>query len=98
VRFDSQERVRVDSSRSVRSGGRFFGSRSHRVFCGRRSRLFYINLQLPNAASLQRTDAVARKIEEVLAKTPGVEYTTSVIGFSLLSFVRTSYNGSFSLR
>src|SRR6202011_5749035 len=55
----------------------------------------YINLQLPNAASLQRTDAVARKIEDVLASTPGVQYTTSVIGFSLLSFVRTSYNGFF---
>jgi len=55
----------------------------------------YINLQLPNAASLQRTDAVARKIEDALAKTPGVQYTTSVIGFSLLSFVRTSYNGFF---
>src|ERR1700724_443237 len=55
----------------------------------------YINLQLPNAASLQRTDEVARKIEDALAKTPGVQYTTSVIGFSLLSFVRTSYNGFF---
>ena len=55
----------------------------------------YINLQLPNAASLQRTDVVARKIEDVLAKTPGVQYTTSVVGFSLLSFVRTSYNGFF---
>src|ERR1700682_1577199 len=55
----------------------------------------YINLQLPNAASRQRTDAVARKIEDALAKTPGVEYTTSVVGFSLLSFVRTSYNGFF---
>jgi HAE1 family hydrophobic/amphiphilic exporter-1 len=55
----------------------------------------YINLQLPNAASLQRTDAVARKIEDALAKTPGVQYTTSVVGFSLLSFVRTSYNGFF---
>src|SRR5580698_2730792 len=55
----------------------------------------YINLQLPNAASLQRTDAVARKIEDVLAKTPGVKYCTSVIGFSLLSLVRTSYNSFF---
>src|ERR1700751_4355740 len=26
---------------------------------------------------------------------PGVEYTTSIVGFSLLSFVRTSYNGFF---
>jgi HAE1 family hydrophobic/amphiphilic exporter-1 len=55
----------------------------------------YINLQLPNAASLQRTDAVARKIETILAQTPGVEYTSSVVGFSLLSFVRTSYNSFF---
>src|SRR6266851_5540828 len=53
----------------------------------------YINLQLPSAASLQRTDEVARKIESALADTPGVQYTTSVVGFSLLSFVRTSYNG-----
>src|SRR6202171_4489942 len=55
----------------------------------------YINLQLPNAASLQRTDAGAREIEQALATTPGVEYTTSVVVFSLLSFVRTSYNGFF---
>ncbi len=55
----------------------------------------FINLQLPNAASLQRTDEAVKKIEQVLAKTPGVEYTTSVIGFSLLSFVRTSYNAFF---
>src|SRR5262249_33564785 len=55
----------------------------------------YINLQLPNAASLQRTNEVAHKIEDALAHTPGVRYTTSVIGFSLLSFVRTSYNGFF---
>src|ERR1700726_3784745 len=45
----------------------------------------YVNLQLPIAASLERTDEVAAKIENALAKTPGVEHTTSVIGFSLLS-------------
>jgi len=55
----------------------------------------YVNVQLPIAASLERTDAVAAKIESALAKTPGVEHTTSVIGFSLLSFVRTSYNAFF---
>jgi len=56
---------------------------------------FYVNLQLPNASSLQRTDEVARKIETVLAQTPGVEHATTVVGFSLLSFVRTSYNAFF---
>jgi len=56
---------------------------------------FYINLQLPSASSLQRTDEVARKIENILGQTPGVQYTTSVVGFSLLSLVRTSYNAFF---
>ncbi len=55
----------------------------------------YINLQLPNSASLERTSQVATQIENILANTPGVKYTTSVIGFSLLSFVRTSYNAFF---
>ncbi|MGB2623100.1 MAG: multidrug efflux RND transporter permease subunit [Candidatus Acidiferrum sp.] len=55
----------------------------------------FVNLQLPLAASLQRTDQAARQVEAVLAKTPGVEYTTSVIGFSLLSYVQTSYNAFF---
>jgi len=55
----------------------------------------YINMQLPNAASLERTSAAAKQVEDVLAKTPGVHYTTSVVGFSLLSYVRTSYNAFF---
>jgi HAE1 family hydrophobic/amphiphilic exporter-1 len=55
----------------------------------------YINMQLPNAASQERTAAAASQVEKILANTPGVEYTTSVIGFSLLSFARTSYNAFF---
>jgi hydrophobic/amphiphilic exporter-1 (mainly G- bacteria), HAE1 family len=55
----------------------------------------YINMQLPNAASQERTGAAAKQVEQILANTPGVEYTTSVIGFSLLSNVRTSYNAFF---
>ncbi len=53
---------------------------------------FYLNIQLPNAASLQRTELVTAKVEDILAKTPGVRYTTGILGFSLLSLVRTSYN------
>jgi HAE1 family hydrophobic/amphiphilic exporter-1 len=56
---------------------------------------FYINMQLPNSASMERTSAAAKQVEQVLADTPGVQYTTSVIGFSLLSYVRTSYNAFF---
>ncbi len=52
---------------------------------------FYVNLQLPNASSLQRTDAVCRKIESALSQTVGVRYTTTVAGFSLLSGVQSTY-------
>jgi hydrophobic/amphiphilic exporter-1 (mainly G- bacteria), HAE1 family len=55
----------------------------------------YINLQLPNSASLERTAQAAHEIENILAKMPGVQYTTSVIGFSLLSYIQTSYNAFF---
>src|SRR5437016_1718679 len=40
---------------------------------------FYLNLQLPNAASFQRTNEVTRKIEKIMADSPGVEYTTTVV-------------------
>jgi HAE1 family hydrophobic/amphiphilic exporter-1 len=52
----------------------------------------YVNMQLPNAASLERTAAASRDVEKILSTTPGVQYYSSVIGFSLLSYVRTSYN------
>src|SRR5260370_14869683 len=54
-----------------------------------------VNLQLPNGASLERTTAAAADVEKILTNTPGVRYTTSVVGFSLLSYVRTSYNAFF---
>jgi HAE1 family hydrophobic/amphiphilic exporter-1 len=53
---------------------------------------FYINLQLPKAASLQRTDEVCRKIETLLSQTPGVGYVTTTIGSSLLSGVQSTYS------
>jgi len=55
----------------------------------------FLNLQLPSASSLQRTEATAHEIEDMLAKTPGVESTASVVGFSLLSLTRSSYNAFF---
>src|SRR6266481_3570395 len=76
--------------------GVFFGSRVPSSFLPDEDQGYvYINIDLPNAASLERTSAAARQVEEILANTPGVEYTTSVVGFSLLSFVRTTYNGFF---
>jgi HAE1 family hydrophobic/amphiphilic exporter-1 len=54
---------------------------------------FYLNVQLPDASSLQRTDAVCRKVEAMLAQTKGIRYYNTVAGFSLLSYVSASYNG-----
>jgi HAE1 family hydrophobic/amphiphilic exporter-1 len=77
-------------------GGYFFGNRLPSSFLPDEDQGYvYINMQLPNAASLERTSTAAKQVEQVLAKTPGVQYTTSVVGFSLLSLVRTSYNAFF---
>jgi HAE1 family hydrophobic/amphiphilic exporter-1 len=59
------------------------------------SGFFFLNVQLPDASSLQRTDAVCRKVEAILAKTKGVKYYNTVGGFSLLSYVSSSYNAFF---
>ncbi len=73
--------------------GLFFGSRVPSSFLPDEDQGYvFVNMQLPNAASLERTAAASKEVEEILASTPGVQYTTSVAGFSLLSFVRTSYN------
>ncbi|MGE5790166.1 MAG: efflux RND transporter permease subunit, partial [Syntrophaceae bacterium] len=55
----------------------------------------YAGLQLPDAASLQRTDAVTRKAEEIIMKTPGVKFCTSVVGYSMLSGVANTYSSFF---
>jgi HAE1 family hydrophobic/amphiphilic exporter-1 len=54
-----------------------------------------INVQLPDASSLQRTDLVAKKVEKILAETKGVQYVNTIVGFSLLSSVSASYNAFF---
>jgi HAE1 family hydrophobic/amphiphilic exporter-1 len=55
----------------------------------------FAGLQLPNAASLQRTDAVVREAEQILKNTPGIKYYSSVVGFSLLSGVNNTYSAFF---
>jgi len=55
----------------------------------------YANLSLPDSASLERTDDAAKKVEDILLKTPGVEKVTSVSGYSLLSSVTSTYNAFF---
>ncbi len=54
---------------------------------------FYVNVQLPNAASLQRSDVVTKQIENILKDIPEVEYTTTATGFSILSGAMISNTG-----
>jgi hydrophobic/amphiphilic exporter-1 (mainly G- bacteria), HAE1 family len=78
------------------AAGLFLGSRLPSSFLPDEDQGYmFVNMQLPNAASRERTDAAAREVEKIISDTPGVQYTTSVVGFSLLSFVRTTYNAFF---
>src|SRR5207248_9116427 len=43
-----------------------------------------VNVQLPDAASLDRTDTEMRKLDEIARATPGVNHTVSVSGQSVL--------------
>ena len=52
-------------------------------------------LQLPDAASLQRTEAAAEKVEEILKQTSGVAHVTTVVGFNMLSGVQNTYSAFF---
>src|SRR5258708_7839198 len=77
-------------------GAGFFRSRLPSAFLPEEDQGYvFLALQLPDASSLERTDAASRKIEEILSKTPGVQYTTSVVGFSLLSLVQKTYSAFF---
>jgi len=54
-----------------------------------------LNVQLPDAASFQRTTEVTRRIEKLLADTKGVRYATTINGFSLLTRTSASYTAFF---
>ena len=58
----------------------------------------FVQLQLPDAASLQRTDAVMRKMDDILAHTHGIQGYDAIAGFSLLSNTSASYTGFYFLQ
>ncbi len=77
-------------------GAVFFGNRLPTSFLPDEDQGYlYVNLLLPPAASLQRTDEACRKVERILTQTPGIEHSTTVVGFSLLSGVRINYGAFF---
>jgi HAE1 family hydrophobic/amphiphilic exporter-1 len=53
------------------------------------------NLQLPDAASLERTGAASKVVEEMIRQTPGVDSVTTIDGFSLLTSSYSSNNTFF---
>jgi len=54
---------------------------------------FIMNVQLPEAASLQRTAAVMNQIDEILKHEPGIRYYNAIAGYSLLSQVSSTRSG-----
>ena len=55
----------------------------------------YAGLQLPDASSIQRSSEAAREVEKAIMDTPGVQYVSSVMGYSMLSGVSTTYSSFF---
>jgi HAE1 family hydrophobic/amphiphilic exporter-1 len=53
---------------------------------------FFINVQLPDGASVNRTSEAVRQVEDLLKTMPQVQDTISIIGFSLLDQYSASNN------
>jgi HAE1 family hydrophobic/amphiphilic exporter-1 len=74
----------------------WFGSRIPKSFLPMEDQgYFFLNVQLPDAASLERTNQVTKKVEAILAKTEAVEHFNSVGGYSMLTGASASYNAFF---
>jgi len=56
---------------------------------------FLINVQLPDASSIQRTDLVCRKVEQILSETPGIDNYTTITGYSIITQVVSPNVGGF---
>ena len=54
---------------------------------------FFVFMQLPDGASVSRTSAAVRRIEEITQKLDGVQSTFAIIGFSLLDASQESNAG-----
>jgi HAE1 family hydrophobic/amphiphilic exporter-1 len=55
----------------------------------------FVALQLPDASSLQRTSQTAKKVEDILLKTPGIDHVTSVIGYNMISGAQNTFSSFF---
>jgi HAE1 family hydrophobic/amphiphilic exporter-1 len=55
----------------------------------------FVAMQLPDAASLQRTDAAAQRVSNALLQTPGIQSVVGVDGFSLLTQTQSTNTAFF---
>ncbi len=51
---------------------------------------FFVIIQLPDAASLERTENVAKTVRDTLLATPGIDHVVSISGFNFLTFANQS--------
>jgi hydrophobic/amphiphilic exporter-1 (mainly G- bacteria), HAE1 family len=78
------------------AGAMFFGKKIPKSFLPDEDQGYiYAGLQLPDASSLQRSSVAAKEVEKALMETPGVEYVSSVMGYSMLSGVNATYSSFF---
>jgi multidrug efflux pump len=59
---------------------------------------FVMAIQLPDAASRQRTEAVVSRIEQIALHDPAVEKTTTLVGLDLLSFSQQTNSATMFVR
>ncbi|MGA7841448.1 MAG: efflux RND transporter permease subunit, partial [Candidatus Acidiferrales bacterium] len=77
-------------------GAGFFGKQIAQSFLPDEDQGYlYGGLQLPNAASLQLSSEAAREVEKIIMDTPGVQYVSTVMGYSMLSGVNATYSSFF---
>ncbi len=53
-----------------------------------------VAIQLPDAASLQRTRAIVEQVDRVLTSTPGIRFATSLAGYSFFTRSAAPYVGT----
>src|SRR6202453_4895312 len=74
----------------------FFGNRLPSGFLPQEDQgYFYAAIQLPDAASLQRTDAAAQRVTDALLRTPGIQSVVGVDGFSIFTQTESTNTGFF---
>jgi HAE1 family hydrophobic/amphiphilic exporter-1 len=81
---------------ALTAGAAFFGWRLPGGFVPDEDQGYlFVNVQLPDAASMERTDEVCKQVEAILAEAHGVADYNTVAGYSLISQISATYNAFF---